>query len=91
MRLAEELEAHPIPLLIPAIRNAFPSTTRKFDPQWRPNSGIEFGDVKAKPRLVLNEMEIDQIGTDVAVKDLAPLAFFPEKPRQSGRYIGCVG
>jgi DtxR family Mn-dependent transcriptional regulator len=57
----------------------------KFDPHGDPIPD-EFGNVKAKPRRILNEMEIDQIGQIVAVKDST--ATFLKYLDKVGAYIG---
>ncbi|MEN2282209.1 metal-dependent transcriptional regulator [Algoriphagus sp. SE2] len=57
----------------------------KFDPHGDPIPD-EFGDVKARPRVALNEMEIDQTGQIVAVKDSS--AAFLRYLDKVGAYIG---
>lgn len=81
--VAEELEHIQSPLLIQRL-DAFLNYP-KFDPHGDPIPD-EFGDVKAKPRLVLNEMEIDQMGQIVAVKDSS--AAFLKYLDKVGAYIG---
>jgi len=81
--VAEELEHIQSPLLIQRL-DAFLNYP-KFDPHGDPIPD-EFGDVKAKPRLALNEMEIDQMGQIVAVKDSS--AAFLKYLDKVGAYIG---
>lgn len=81
--VAEELEHIQSPLLIQRL-DAFLNYP-KFDPHGDPIPD-EFGDVKAKPRLVLNEMEIGQMGQIVAVKDSS--AAFLKYLDKVGAYIG---
>lgn len=81
--VAEELEHIQSPLLIQRL-DAFLNYP-KFDPHGDPIPD-EFGDVKAKPRRVLNEMEIDQMGQIVAVKDSS--AAFLKYLDKVGAYIG---
>jgi DtxR family transcriptional regulator, Mn-dependent transcriptional regulator len=81
--VAEELEHIQSPLLIQRL-DAFLNYP-KFDPHGDPIPD-EFGDVKAKPRLILNEMEIDQMGQIVAVKDSS--AAFLKYLDKVGAYIG---
>lgn len=57
----------------------------KFDPHGDPIPD-EFGDVKSKPRVALNEMEINQSGQIVAVKDSS--ASFLRYLDKVGAYIG---
>jgi DtxR family Mn-dependent transcriptional regulator len=57
----------------------------KFDPHGDPIPD-EFGDVKARPRIALNEMEVDQTGQIVAVKDSS--AAFLRYLDKVGAYIG---
>lgn len=57
----------------------------KFDPHGDPIPD-EFGDVKSKPRIALNEMEIDRTGQIVAVKDSS--ASFLRYLDKVGAYIG---
>lgn len=81
--VAEELEHIQSPLLIQRL-DAFLNYP-KFDPHGDPIPD-EFGDVKAKPRLILNEMEVDQMGQIVAVKDSS--AAFLKYLDKVGAYIG---
>ncbi|MEP2347230.1 MAG: FeoA family protein, partial [Algoriphagus sp.] len=46
----------------------------------------EFGDVRARPRVALNEMEVNQAGQIVAVKDSS--AAFLKYLDKVGAYIG---
>lgn len=57
----------------------------KFDPHGDPIPD-EFGDVRSRPRIQLNEMEIDQTGQIVAVKDSS--AAFLRYLDKVGAYIG---
>lgn len=57
----------------------------KFDPHGDPIPD-EFGDVRSRPRVQLNEMEIDQTGQIVAVKDSS--AAFLRYLDKVGAYIG---
>ncbi|WP_026967224.1 metal-dependent transcriptional regulator [Algoriphagus terrigena] len=57
----------------------------KFDPHGDPIPD-EFGDVRARPRVHLNEMEINQTGQIVAVKDSS--AAFLRYLDKVGAYIG---
>jgi DtxR family Mn-dependent transcriptional regulator len=57
----------------------------KFDPHGDPIPD-EFGDVRSRPRIQLNEMEIDQSGQIVAVKDSS--AAFLRYLDKVGAYIG---
>mgnify|MGYP003652199977 FL=1 len=81
--VAEELEHIQSPLLIQRLDSYlnFP----KFDPHGDPIPD-EYGDVRARPRLALNEMEIDQSGQIVAVKDSS--AAFLKYLDKVGAYIG---
>jgi DtxR family Mn-dependent transcriptional regulator len=81
--VAEELEHIQSPLLIQRLDTFL--NYPKFDPHGDPIPD-EFGDVKAKPRLVLNEMEIGQMGQIVAVKDSS--AAFLKYLDKVGAYIG---
>lgn len=81
--VAEELEHIQSTLLIQRL-DAFLNYP-KFDPHGDPIPD-EYGDVKAKPRLDLNEMEIDQMGQIVAVKDSS--AAFLKYLDKVGAYIG---
>ncbi|SFB07559.1 metal-dependent transcriptional regulator [Algoriphagus aquimarinus] len=81
--VAEELEHIQSPLLIQRLDSYlnFP----KFDPHGDPIPD-EYGDVRARPRLALNEMDIDQSGQIVAVKDSS--AAFLKYLDKVGAYIG---
>ncbi|PZX46419.1 metal-dependent transcriptional regulator [Algoriphagus chordae] len=81
--VAEELEHIQSPLLIQRLDSYlnFP----KFDPHGDPIPD-EYGDVRARPRLALNEMEVDQSGQIVAVKDSS--AAFLKYLDKVGAYIG---
>ncbi len=81
--VAEQLEHVRSPLLTQRLDEFlnFP----KFDPHGDPIPD-EFGDVKARPRIPLNEMEIDQAGQIVAVKDSS--AAFLRYLDKVGAYIG---
>ncbi len=57
----------------------------KFDPHGDPIPD-EFGDVRARPRVQLNDMEVDQTGQIVAVKDSS--AAFLRYLDKVGAYIG---
>jgi len=57
----------------------------KFDPHGDPIPD-EFGDVRARPRVQLNEMEVNQTGQIVAVKDSS--AAFLRYLDKVGAYIG---
>jgi len=57
----------------------------KFDPHGDPIPD-EYGDIKARPRLPLNELDIDQSGQIVAVKDSS--AAFLKYLDKVGAYIG---
>ena len=81
--VAEELEHIQSPLLIQRL-DAYLNYP-KFDPHGDPIPD-EFGDVKAKPRVALNEMEIDQMRQIVAVKDSS--AAFLKYLDKVGAYIG---
>jgi DtxR family Mn-dependent transcriptional regulator len=81
--VAEELEHIQSTLLIQRL-DAYLNYP-KFDPHGDPIPD-EFGDVKAKPRIALNEMEIDQMGQIVAVKDSS--AAFLKYLDKVGAYIG---
>ncbi|EAZ83038.2 metal-dependent transcriptional regulator [Algoriphagus machipongonensis] len=81
--VAEELEHIQSPLLIQRL-DAYLNYP-KFDPHGDPIPD-EFGDVKARPRVALNEMEIGQSGQIVAVKDSS--AAFLQYLDKVGAYIG---
>ncbi len=81
--VAEELEHIQSPLLIQRL-DAFLNYP-KFDPHGDPIPD-EFGDVRARPRVALNEMEVDQMGQIVAVKDSS--AAFLRYLDKVGAYIG---
>jgi DtxR family transcriptional regulator, Mn-dependent transcriptional regulator len=57
----------------------------KFDPHGDPIPD-EFGDIRSRPRVQLNEMEVDQTGQIVAVKDSS--AAFLRYLDKVGAYIG---
>ncbi|WP_026954107.1 metal-dependent transcriptional regulator [Algoriphagus vanfongensis] len=81
--VAEELEHIQSPLLIQRL-DAFLDYP-KFDPHGDPIPD-EYGDVRARPRIPINEMEIDQSGQIVAVKDSS--AAFLRYLDKVGAYIG---
>lgn len=81
--VAEELEHIQSPLLIQRLDEFL--NYPKFDPHGDPIPD-EYGDVKARPRLALNEMDIDQSGQIVAVKDSS--AAFLKYLDKVGAYIG---
>ncbi|UZD23528.1 metal-dependent transcriptional regulator [Algoriphagus halophytocola] len=81
--VAEELEHIQSPLLIQRL-DAFLNYP-KFDPHGDPIPD-EYGDVRARPRLALIEMDIDQSGQIVAVKDSS--AAFLKYLDKVGAYIG---
>ncbi|MBN7816837.1 metal-dependent transcriptional regulator [Algoriphagus pacificus] len=81
--VAEELEHIQSPLLIQRL-DAYLNYP-KFDPHGDPIPD-EFGDVKARPRVALNEMELEQTGQIVAVKDSS--AAFLRYLDKVGAYIG---
>lgn len=81
--VAEQLEHIKSPLLIQRLDEFL--NYPKFDPHGDPIPN-EFGDVKAKPRIALNEMEIDRTGQIVAVKDSS--ASFLRYLDKVGAYIG---
>jgi DtxR family Mn-dependent transcriptional regulator len=81
--VAEELEHIQSPLLIQRLDEFL--NYPKFDPHGDPIPD-EFGDVKARPRIALNEMEIDSSGQIVAVKDSS--AAFLKYLDKVGAYIG---
>jgi len=81
--VAEQLEHVRSPLLTQRLDEFlnFP----KFDPHGDPIPD-EFGDVKARPRIALNEMEVNEAGQIVAVKDSS--AAFLRYLDKVGAYIG---
>ncbi|MEB2786412.1 metal-dependent transcriptional regulator [Algoriphagus persicinus] len=81
--VAEELEHIQSPLLIQRL-DAYLNYP-KFDPHGDPIPD-EYGDVRARPRLALMEMDIDQSGQIVAVKDSS--AAFLKYLDKVGAYIG---
>lgn len=81
--VAEQLEHIQSPLLIQRL-DAYLNYP-KFDPHGDPIPD-EFGDVRSRPRVQLNEMEVDQIGQIVAVKDSS--AAFLRYLDKVGAYIG---
>ncbi|WP_057936282.1 metal-dependent transcriptional regulator [Algoriphagus resistens] len=81
--VAEELEHIQSPLLIQRL-DAYLNYP-KFDPHGDPIPD-EYGDVRARPRLALIEMEVDQSGQIVAVKDSS--AAFLKYLDKVGAYIG---
>lgn len=81
--VAEELEHIQSPLLIQRL-DAYLNYP-KFDPHGDPIPD-EYGGVRARPRLALNEMEVDQSGQIVAVKDSS--AAFLKYLDKVGAYIG---
>lgn len=81
--VAEELEHIQSPLLIQRLDEFL--NYPKFDPHGDPIPD-EYGDVRARPRLALNEMEIDSSGQIVAVKDSS--AAFLKYLDKVGAYIG---
>lgn len=81
--VAEELEHIKSPLLIQRLDEYL--NYPKFDPHGDPIPD-EFGDVRARPRLALNEMDIDSSGQIVAVKDSS--AAFLKYLDKVGAYIG---
>lgn len=81
--VAEELEHIQSPLLIQRLDTYL--NYPKFDPHGDPIPD-EYGDVRARPRLALNEMEVDQSGQIVAVKDSS--AAFLKYLDKVGAYIG---
>lgn len=81
--VAEQLEHIHSPLLIQRLDSYL--NYPKFDPHGDPIPD-EFGDVRARPRIALNEMEIDQTGQIVAVKDSS--AAFLRYLDKVGAYIG---
>ncbi|RAI91474.1 metal-dependent transcriptional regulator [Algoriphagus yeomjeoni] len=81
--VAEELEHIQSPLLIQRL-DAYLNYP-KFDPHGDPIPD-EYGDVRARPRLALNEMDVDQSGQIVAVKDSS--AAFLKYLDKVGAYIG---
>ncbi|WP_268034001.1 metal-dependent transcriptional regulator [Algoriphagus sp. PAP.12] len=81
--VAEELEHIQSPLLIQRL-DAYLNYP-KFDPHGDPIPD-EYGDVRARPRVPLNEMDLDQTGQIVAVKDSS--AAFLRYLDKVGAYIG---
>lgn len=81
--VAEELEHIQSPLLIQRL-DAYLNYP-KFDPHGDPIPD-EYGDVRARPRVPLNEMDLDQSGQIVAVKDSS--AAFLRYLDKVGAYIG---
>lgn len=81
--VAEQLEHIQSPLLIQRL-DAYLNYP-KFDPHGDPIPD-EFGDVRSRPRVQLNEMEVDQMGQIVAVKDSS--AAFLRYLDKVGAYIG---
>lgn len=81
--VAEQLEHIQSPLLIQRL-DAFLNYP-KFDPHGDPIPD-EFGDVRSRPRVQLNEMEINQTGQIVAVEDSS--AAFLRYLDKVGAYIG---
>ena len=81
--VAEQLEHIQSPLLIQRL-DAYLNFP-KFDPHGDPIPD-EFGDVRSRPRVQLNEMEINQTGQIVAVKDSS--AAFLRYLDKVGAYIG---
>ncbi|MEP0711684.1 MAG: metal-dependent transcriptional regulator [Algoriphagus sp.] len=81
--VAEELEHIQSPLLIQRLDEFL--NYPKFDPHGDPIPD-EFGDVRARPRVALNEMEVNQAGQIVAVKDSS--AAFLKYLDKVGAYIG---
>jgi len=81
--VAEQLEHIQSPLLIQRL-DAFLNYP-KFDPHGDPIPD-EFGDVRSRPRIPLNEMDVNQSGQIVAVKDSS--AAFLRYLDKVGAYIG---
>ena len=81
--VAEQLEHIQSPLLIQRL-DAYLNFP-KFDPHGDPIPD-EFGDVRSRPRVQLNDMEVDQMGQIVAVKDSS--AAFLRYLDKVGAYIG---
>lgn len=81
--VAEQLEHIQSPLLIQRL-DAYLNFP-KFDPHGDPIPD-EFGDVRSRPRVQLNEMEVNQTGQIVAVKDSS--AAFLRYLDKVGAYIG---
>ncbi|PZX56986.1 DtxR family iron (metal) dependent repressor [Algoriphagus ratkowskyi] len=81
--VAEELEHIQSPLLIQRLDEFL--NYPKFDPHGDPIPD-EFGDVRARPRVALIEMDINQTGQIVAVKDSS--AAFLKYLDKVGAYIG---
>ncbi|WP_026951731.1 metal-dependent transcriptional regulator [Algoriphagus mannitolivorans] len=81
--VAEQLEHIHSPLLIQRL-DAYLNYP-KFDPHGDPIPD-EFGDVRSRPRVQLNEMEVNQTGQIVAVEDSTPA--FLRYLDKVGAYIG---
>jgi len=81
--VAEQLEHIQSPLLIQRL-DAYLNYP-KFDPHGDPIPD-EFGDVRSRPRVQLNEMEVNQTGQIVAVEDSS--AAFLRYLDKVGAYIG---
>jgi DtxR family Mn-dependent transcriptional regulator len=81
--VAEQLEHIHSPLLIQRLDSYL--NYPKFDPHGDPIPD-EFGDVRSRPRVQLNEMEVDQTGQIVAVNDSS--AAFLRYLDKVGAYIG---
>ncbi|MDN3670744.1 metal-dependent transcriptional regulator [Echinicola jeungdonensis] len=81
--VAEELEHVKSPILIQRLDDFLGNP--KYDPHGDPIPD-EFGDVKARPRLPLNELLVDDAGQIVAVKDSS--AAFLRYLDKVGAYIG---
>ncbi|GAB3661219.1 metal-dependent transcriptional regulator [Echinicola sediminis] len=81
--VAEELEHIKSPLLIQRLDDFLGNP--KYDPHGDPIPD-EFGDVKARPRLPLNELMVNEGGQIVAVKDSS--AAFLRYLDKVGAYIG---
>lgn len=81
--VADELEHIQSSLLIQRLDSYL--NYPKFDPHGDPIPD-EFGDVRARPRIALNEMEINQSGQIVSVKDSS--AAFLKYLDKVGAYIG---
>lgn len=81
--VAEQLEHIQSPLLIQRL-DAYLNYP-KFDPHGDPIPD-EFGDVRSRPRVQLNEMEVNQTGQIVAVEDSTPA--FLRYLDKVGAYIG---
>ncbi len=81
--VAEELEHVKSPILIQRLDDFLGNP--KYDPHGDPIPD-EFGDIKARPRLPLNELLVDDAGQIVAVKDSS--AAFLRYLDKVGAYIG---